>query len=150
MAHEWNMSMEQWWEKLEGKMEVLGDKIFPIASSSSTNLTWNLKGRKVSLCSERLSVWFISQSVFNAMYTQIIPIIPANHGSLNFLWQRATPVIVGWFEGQKCKIIVNDVLNCLNSCEIFIVLVYAQFISVCAVRIIQRAGPRIGSWCCKC
>jgi len=62
----------------------IGDKIFPIASSSSTNLRWNLTERKTSPCSERLRAWSISQSMFNAKYTQIIPIIPANHGFLNF------------------------------------------------------------------
>ena len=38
--------------------------------------------------------------------------------SLNFLWQRTRPVIVGWFAGRTSK---NDSEcdNCLNYCEIF-------------------------------
>jgi hypothetical protein len=103
MVHEWNMNREHWWDRLQGKTEVLGDKIFLIASSSSTNLTWNLTGQKASLCSERLRVRPISQSMFNAKYTQITSIISGNRGFLNFLWLRATPVILGWFEDRRCK-----------------------------------------------
>lgn len=41
-----------------------------------------------------------------------------NHGPQTFLWQRARPVIVGWFAGPTWK---NNkiVLNCLNYCVIF-------------------------------
>jgi hypothetical protein len=28
---------------------------------------------------------------------------PLNHGRPNVLWQRATPVIVGWFAGRSIK-----------------------------------------------
>ena len=39
-------------------------------------------------------------------------------GSVNFLWQRTKPIIVGWFAGRTSK---NDSEcdNCLNYCEIF-------------------------------
>ena len=137
MVHEWNMDREQWWDRLQRKMEVLGDKIVPIASSSSTNLTWNLTGRKASLCSERLRVWFISQSMFTAKYTPIIPIIPANHGFLNFLWLRATPFILGWFEVRRCK-------NNSNWCTLLPKLLWNFY----SIRTIYKCGcePHNTTW----
>jgi hypothetical protein len=30
--------------------------------------------------------------------------VKLDHGRLTFLWQRATPVIVGWFAGRMWKI----------------------------------------------
>ena len=50
------------------------------------------------------------------------PRFTLGHGSPTFVWQRATPVIVGWFGGSTWK---NNnkwyTLTCLNYCEMFIV-----------------------------
>jgi hypothetical protein len=148
MVLEWNVSTEQWWDKLQGKMEVFGDKIIPSAFSWSTNLTWNLTGRKASLCCERFRAWSISQSVFNAMYYQTIRIIPANHGSLNFLCLRDTSIILGWFGSRKCK---NNSKWCTLLPKLLKkIIVYAHFISVDADRIIQPGGQRVGGRNCEC
>jgi hypothetical protein len=53
-----------------------------------------------------------------------------NHGSPNFLWQRATSAIAGWFAGQTGQIAVSGVPNRQNYCVIFIV--YTYFTNVAA------------------
>jgi hypothetical protein len=64
-----------------------------------------------------------------------------------FLWQRAKPVIVGWFAGCTWKN-NNKWCTCINYCEIFIV--HAEYTSVSAGRIVQLAshmrarGPQFG------
>jgi hypothetical protein len=42
------------------------------------------------------------------------------HVSPTFLWQRATPVIVGWFAGRTWKkTVISMPKKCLNYCENF-------------------------------
>jgi hypothetical protein len=53
-----------------------------------------------------------------------------HHGSQNFLWQRATPVIVGWFGGCTWKNYSKGIPKCLNCHVIFVV--YTQFQNVAA------------------
>jgi len=67
------------------------------------------------------------------------------YGSPIFLWQRAAPIIVGWFTGHKWKkISVSGVPNCLYYWEIFIV--YTEFTNVlmgCMLEIHNLAQRRI-------
>jgi hypothetical protein len=40
--------------------------------------------------------------------------VPSGHGSPNFLWLRATPVIVSWFAGRMWKNNISDRPNRLS------------------------------------
>jgi hypothetical protein len=54
----------------------------------------------------------------------------------------ATPGIVGWFAGHKCKMTVSDITNRLNYCEYF--TVYTNFMNVTAGRIIKAGRLQDG------
>jgi len=47
--------------------------------------------------------------------------IRVDRGSSNFIWQRATAIIVGWLAGRTWKKIPRSIIrNCQYYCEIFI------------------------------
>lgn len=77
-----------------------------------------------------------------------------DHGTLTFLWQKATHLIVGWFsQATHGKITVNGIPNCLNYCKIFVF--NAQFINVAVVHITKPGrqhgpcGPQVGDPCLR-
>jgi hypothetical protein len=49
----------------------------------------------------------------------------ADQGSPNFLWQKATPVTVGWWAPRVEKVTISGVANRLNYCYVF--TAYTQF-----------------------
>jgi hypothetical protein len=69
----------------------------------------------------------------------------SDHGSPNFLWQRATYVIVDWYAICTWKITLNGIPNRLNYCVIFIL--YTSFTNVVAGSIIETGGPWVGEPC---
>ena len=48
-----------------------------------------------------------------------------SHGYPNFLWQGATPIILGWFPGYTWKIKTSDVPRDLNYFVIFLPCVHS-------------------------
>ena len=67
------------------------------------------------------------------------------HGWPTFLWQQATPVIVGGFTCRKLKN-NNSIPNHLKSCVIL--TVYTLFTKVARGLTIQHEGPRVvDPWC---
>ena len=64
------------------------------------------------------------------------------HGSPNFLWHSAKPVIVVWFARRSWKITIVGTPDCLNCCEIFVI--YTLFTNVAVGRINQPGGPQVG------
>lgn len=69
--------------------------------------------------------------------------IRLSHGSPTFLWQWATPVILGWFAGRTWKNSSYATANHLNYSVNSVV--YTQFTHMEMGRTIQIGGPRVGN-----
>jgi hypothetical protein len=75
------------------------------------------------------------------LFTRCTAIVRLRSGYPTILWQRATPVIVGWF-GGCWKILKSGVPSRLHFCVIF--TVYTPFTNVAPSCITQPGGPDVG------
>jgi hypothetical protein len=109
---------------LSNKAHISANRIIP-SSTLSLFTTWSA----CKYCSYR-----------NFVYLTVNMMSPSQK---YILWERPIPLL---WAGSRT---VRDIPNCLNNCVIFIV--YTQFISVDAGRIILLGGPQVGDpWFRSC